>query len=236
MMSLIVVPVQLITLQIAQTLQIVYKEAMITLAIDTSSTKTAIALLEERDEKLKLLDESSWKSKNNEAENLLPGIQKLLKKNKKTFKDIKNAIVIKGPGSFTGLRIGVATANVISYLNSAHLYCLNAFDYYWKMLSARPQNTALVLYAGSGGVYVNGELVNLPDLKKTLADKNIKEIFGNISKDQKKEVKHLKFKKLRKSFGKVLEKFDLKDLEKTQIVEPLYIKGPGITPNKKCYT
>lgn len=208
---------------------------MITLAINTSSQKTAIALLKEQDGKLKLLDESSWQSKNDEAENLMPGIAKLLKKNKKTFDDIKNLIVIKGPGSFTGLRIGVATANLIAYLNKAHLYCLTAFDYYWKMLGEKPKDMALLLYAGSGGIYVNGELVNLHELKKYLADKKVKEFFGNISKDQKKEVAHLKFKTLRKSFGKVLEKFELKDLEKTQIVEPLYIKGPGITPNKKCY-
>lgn len=208
---------------------------MITLAINTSSQKTAIALLKEQDGKLKLVEESSWKSKNDEAENLMPQIQKLLKKNKKTFEDIKNLIVIKGPGSFTGLRIGVATANLIAYLNKANIYCLTAFDFYWKMLGEKSEGMALLLYAGSGGIYVNGELVNLPDLKKYLAEKNIKEFFGNISNDQKKEVKHLKFKILRKSFGKVLEKFDLKDLEKTQIVEPLYIKGPGITPNKKCY-
>ncbi len=208
---------------------------MITLAINTSSTKTAIAVLSEQNYKLKLLYEASWKSKNDEAENLIPQIQKLLKKNKKTFRDIKNIIVVKGPGSFTGLRIGVATANMIAYLNKAHLYCLTAFDYYWKMLGEKPKDMALLLYAGSGGVYVNGELVNLPDLKKYLSEKKIKEIFGDISKNQKKQVGHLKFKILRKSFGKVLEKFNLKDLEKTEIVEPMYIKGPGITPNKKCY-
>jgi len=208
---------------------------MIKLAINTSSPKTAIALLKEHDGKFKLLDEASWKSKNDEAENLLPNIQKLLKKNKKTFADIKNLIVVKGPGSFTGLRIGVATANVIAYLNSSHLYCLTAFDCYWKMLGEKPKDMALLLYAGSGGVYVNGELVNLPDLKKYLSEKKIKEFFGNISKDQKKHVTHLKSKTLRKSFGKVLEKFELKDLEKAQIVEPMYIKGPGITPKKKCY-
>jgi len=212
-----------------------YKSSMITLAINTSSTKTAIAIFHEHEGKLKLLDESSWKSKNDEAENLLPGIAKLLKKNKKTFEDIKNLIVIKGPGSFTGLRIGVATANLIAYLNKAHLYCLTAFDFYWKMLGEKQENMALLLYAGSGGVYVNGELVNLHELKKHLSERKIKEFFGNISKDQKKEVSHLKFKTLRKSFGKVLEKFNLKDFEKTLVVEPLYIKGPGITPNKKCY-
>ncbi|MCK9185826.1 tRNA (adenosine(37)-N6)-threonylcarbamoyltransferase complex dimerization subunit type 1 TsaB [Candidatus Gracilibacteria bacterium] len=205
---------------------------MITLAINTSCPKTAIALFKEQDGKLKLLDEASWKSKNDEAENLVPKIAKLLKKNKKNFEEIKNLIVVKGPGSFTGLRIGVATANMISYLNKAHLYCLTAFDFYWKMLGEKPENMALLLFAGSGGVYVNGELVNLPDLKKYLKEKKVKEIFGDISKDQKKEIKNLKFKTLRKSFGKVLEKFELKDFEKTQIVEPLYIKTPGITPSK----
>ena len=85
---------------------------MLTLAINTATSLTSIALLEEQ----KLLGEDSWKSNNDEAEKLMPAISNLFKKNKKDFSGIKKVIVIKGPGSFTGLRVGVTIANTIAIL------------------------------------------------------------------------------------------------------------------------
>ena len=46
---------------------------------------------------------------------LLPLIEKLLKKNKMEFKDLKEVEVEIGPGSFTGLRVGVSVANALGY-------------------------------------------------------------------------------------------------------------------------
>lgn len=46
---------------------------------------------------------------------LLPLILKILKKNKLKFKDLKGIGVETGPGSFTGLKVGVAVANALGY-------------------------------------------------------------------------------------------------------------------------
>lgn len=46
---------------------------------------------------------------------LLPLINKILKKNKLKFKDLKGIEVEIGPGSFTGLRVGVSVANALAY-------------------------------------------------------------------------------------------------------------------------
>ena len=46
---------------------------------------------------------------------LLPMIVKILKKNKKTFKDLSRIHVNMGPGSFTGTRVGVAIANALGF-------------------------------------------------------------------------------------------------------------------------
>lgn len=46
---------------------------------------------------------------------LLPFISKILKKNKLEFKDLKGIEVETGPGSFTGLRVGVSIANALAY-------------------------------------------------------------------------------------------------------------------------
>ncbi|OGE14410.1 tRNA (adenosine(37)-N6)-threonylcarbamoyltransferase complex dimerization subunit type 1 TsaB [Candidatus Daviesbacteria bacterium RIFCSPHIGHO2_12_FULL_37_11] len=46
---------------------------------------------------------------------LLPLIEKILKKNKMEYKDIDGLEVETGPGSFTGIRVGVSVANALGY-------------------------------------------------------------------------------------------------------------------------
>ena len=46
---------------------------------------------------------------------LLPLIEKLLKKNKIELKDLSEIKVNRGPGSYTGIRIGLAVANALGY-------------------------------------------------------------------------------------------------------------------------
>ncbi len=46
---------------------------------------------------------------------LLPLIKKLLRQAKADFKDLKGIRVAKGPGSFTGIRVGASVANALGY-------------------------------------------------------------------------------------------------------------------------
>jgi len=50
-----------------------------------------------------------------QAENLLPMIKDMLDKQKVKLSDLKKIIVSNGQGSFTTLRIGIATANALGY-------------------------------------------------------------------------------------------------------------------------
>lgn len=202
---------------------------MLILAINTASTKTAIALIDKK------VLEKSWKSKNNEAEKLLPLIATLLKKSKKKFSDIKKVIVVKGPGSFTGLRIGVTVANTIAYLNNCELYGIDTFEY-WRSIN---KETALLIYAGSGGVYASignkkPELINIPDLNKFLKTNHIKKVFGEISPEQKKMLKNVSFVQTKLSFGRIIEKMypEIVASKSVKMVEPLYVKKPQISERK----
>ena len=47
------------------------------------------------------------------SQNLLPLIEKLLKENNLTPQDLSEINVNTGPGSYTGLRVGIAVANVL---------------------------------------------------------------------------------------------------------------------------
>ena len=49
------------------------------------------------------------------AQIVLPLIDQLLKKHSISLKDLTNIEVSTGPGSFTGLRVGVSIANALGY-------------------------------------------------------------------------------------------------------------------------
>lgn len=63
------------------------------------------------------LDNKIYKfgTKNHKSQKLLFLIDKILKKNKKSIEDISEIKINLGPGSFTGLRIGVSVANTLSW-------------------------------------------------------------------------------------------------------------------------
>lgn len=58
----------------------------------------------------------SEKMNRNKTQVLLPLIEKLLKEQNLSFFDIDEIRVHVGPGSFTGLKVGVAVANALSYI------------------------------------------------------------------------------------------------------------------------
>lgn len=208
---------------------------MLILGINTASSRTGIALFE----KSKLIAKNSWAAHNDEAEKLMPAIAQLLKKADKTFSNIKQIYVIKGPGSFTGLRVGVTVANTLAYLNRCELFGITTFEY-WHSASELPVG----LYAGSGGVYLSlnkdaePRLIKLDELNNILKKQKIKEISGDISDDQKATLKTAEFLNSKKTFAAVIQIIIEKNIQKPilkseKIIQPLYIKEPGITTRKK---
>ena len=86
---------------------------MITLAIDSSSKVATVALMKDE----KLLSEITLNDKREHSVVLMGIIEDLLKYNDLTINDIDGYVVSKGPGSFTGLRIGMATVKGLSFVS-----------------------------------------------------------------------------------------------------------------------
>lgn len=78
------------------------------LLIDTSDSQKTIVGLGE-----KVLEKKSGSDK---SQQVLILIDKILKDNKKSLKDITEIEVNLGPGSFTGLKIGITVANTLSFV------------------------------------------------------------------------------------------------------------------------
>ena len=83
---------------------------MISLLIDTHDKEVNIVLY--KDHKLMYIFSETY---NNQSKELLPNIAKVLNDNSQSINDIDEIIVINGPGSFTGIRIGVTIAKTIAY-------------------------------------------------------------------------------------------------------------------------
>ncbi|MDO5401556.1 MAG: tRNA (adenosine(37)-N6)-threonylcarbamoyltransferase complex dimerization subunit type 1 TsaB [Eubacteriales bacterium] len=79
---------------------------MLILAFETSAKAASVALLEED----KLLGESYQNTGLTHSQTLMVMAQDLLKQCGKTVGDVNAVAVAQGPGSFTGVRIGVAAA------------------------------------------------------------------------------------------------------------------------------
>ena len=82
--------------------------------LDTSSDMLCCGLaqltLEEDTRSYRMLDQADHMCRRRANEELCLTIQELLKRNGYSHKDIAGVLVGRGPGSFTGVRIGVATA------------------------------------------------------------------------------------------------------------------------------
>ncbi len=92
------------------------------LGIDTATSAASVALVENDD----VIGEENWHNKQhgsghrfasegNRAEIILPLISTVLEKNRTILNDLSALAVSIGPGSFTGLRVGLATAKGIAY-------------------------------------------------------------------------------------------------------------------------
>ena len=80
------------------------------LAIDTTSNICSTAILEDN----KLIDENTINNGLTHSENLMPLIAELLERNKLNLIDINLIAVCVGPGSFTGIRIGIASVKAMA--------------------------------------------------------------------------------------------------------------------------
>jgi tRNA threonylcarbamoyladenosine biosynthesis protein TsaB len=81
------------------------------LTIDTASEMASVALSQEGT----LVAEITWRCPRNHSAELLPTLQYLMQRASVAKSDLKAIFVCIGPGSYTGLRVGVSTAKGLAF-------------------------------------------------------------------------------------------------------------------------
>jgi tRNA threonylcarbamoyladenosine biosynthesis protein TsaB len=165
------------------------------LSIDTSTRTIGVALYDGD----QIWNETTWTSQDYHTVELAPGIQDILDKSGIAITDIEAIAVAIGPGSFTGLRIGLAVAKGIALARHIPILGVPTLDI---VAAATPlvANSALaaVLRAGRGRLAVGWYQANRTGWRSTnsievltaqdLADK-IQEstlVCGEINEDERR--------------------------------------------------
>ena len=119
------------------------------LAIDTSSLVLSCALAEEN----RLVAEWTVQKKLTHSEQLIPHMDALLQEAGVSKKEITAVACSVGPGSFTGLRIGLATAKTVAHLWGAALIGVDTTEALARNFDGAETFVLPLLDAQRGNVY-----------------------------------------------------------------------------------
>jgi tRNA threonylcarbamoyladenosine biosynthesis protein TsaB len=118
------------------------------LAIDTSTNMTGIALYDGDH----VMAECTWRGPGYQTVELAPEIGLLLRKVGQKTADIRAIAVATGPGSFTGLRIGLALAKGLALSGGRELIGIPTMDVIAQAQPKLDSRLYVVLKAGRGRV------------------------------------------------------------------------------------
>ncbi|AGZ24805.1 MULTISPECIES: tRNA (adenosine(37)-N6)-threonylcarbamoyltransferase complex dimerization subunit type 1 TsaB [Staphylococcus] len=152
------------------------------LLIDTSNQPLSVALTDGND----VLAEITNNSKTNHSVQLMPMIERLFNESNMSKNDLDGIVVAEGPGSYTGLRIGVTTAKTLAYALNCKLYGVSSLKALAATISennkllvpifdARREAVYAGIYQQKNGLLetvLDDQYISINDLKQKLHELN----------------------------------------------------------------
>lgn len=120
---------------------------MKTLAFDTSLRYLAVALLDDA----RVIGSVMEEGKRSRNEKLLPAVDSLLREAGLEIGDVERIVVTRGPGSFTGVRIGLATAQGLGFATGAELWPIGTH----RAVAIDRAGVVVIGDAGRGDVFIS---------------------------------------------------------------------------------
>lgn len=149
------------------------------LAIDTSSEICSTAILEDE----KLIDKNNLENGKTHSENLMPLIDELLKRNNLSVNEIDLFACSVGPGSFTGIRIGVASIKPMAEVLNKGVASVTSLEALARNIETSNSNATIVslIDARNSQVYC-GIFNNKYELKENYIADDINIVIESLKK------------------------------------------------------
>ncbi len=136
------------------------------LAIDCAVSRMAIAAKKDNDIVKVVLDVGSKQS-----EKLLPAIQHVMKEINLDAKDLDYSVITLGPGTFTGLRLGLSTLKALNLSYDIPIYGVPSLDAYAYPYNSAIESVLSVIEAKEDeyfySFFIRGQRLSEPDDKTT---------------------------------------------------------------------
>lgn len=186
------------------------------------------------------------------AEKLHPFIQDCLHEGNFSFQDIHAISVGKGPGSYTGLRIGVSAAKGLCFANDIPMISINSLEILARSFNSDNGLIVPMIDARRMEVYsaifdhdyrwvreTEAEIIDESSFSKQLEQSTVY-FLGDGADKCKDVIKHSNAVFLENAFPSAknmaqlsYQKFLNKDFEDVAYFEPYYLKDFVVTPQKK---
>ena len=192
---------------------------MNSLYIDTSTKYLCLGLAKDYQVFYKFQQEAAMK----QSELTIPTLQKILNENNLTLNDIDEVNVTIGPGSFTGIRIGMCIAKVLASVNNIPLKAISSLNAYASLgkeivlLDARAARAYIGIYNNNQNV-VKEQVLSLEEIEQLV--KNYPDY--NISLDSHLIGKESHEIDVIENMNRISK--DLKPVENVDSFVPIYLK------------
>ena len=203
------------------------------LYIDTSSSYLYSGIVEDN----KLISEIKEEYGQNLSKVALPRIVSMFEDNNLEAKDIDKIIVVNGPGSFTGIRIGITIAKVYAWSLNIPVTTILSLEamalssdkdmYHVPMINARRGYVFSAIYDKDYNEVLKPSHIKIVDLEEKLKDIDSYEI---ISKD---EFDEFEVNDYDPDILKIINTYKDKDEINPHLINPEYLKLTEAEENKK---
>lgn len=199
---------------------------MITLLIDTSSSDVSIAILRNN----KLIARKKDNVPNLHSIYTVKFIQDALEEAQITPKDINRIMVVTGPGSFTGLRIGVTIAKTYAYIENIDIIPISSLK--MRAISTNHDNCLSIIDAHHNHYYIglynkeNKEIIPEQYMIKDKVLDLIKEYNPKIVSDLDGVINEIAYSKQEIDEEKIFLFYDKEKTLNPHLVNPNYLKLP----------
>lgn len=202
---------------------------MISLFIDTSNSDVVIGLLENG----RLIEKETRSILNEHSKYAVSIIDEVLKKANISTYSVDEILVVNGPGSFTGIRIGLTISKVYAYLTNikvilmSSLKCLalskdkDNYDYILSIIDAKRGNCYIGLYDRDYNEVIMEHFTNMDEVK------DIRNKYKNILVVSNTDMEGIS-KIDRIDVEKIYNYYKDKDKVNPNMVLPNYLKLPQV--------